>query len=459
VPVELFPGTNIVTVWAVDRAGNVSLVRTLTLFRVLKTPLTLLVHGSGSITGLVNGQLLAAGKFFSVTSAPGPTTMLSNWTARVGASGNWTVLGQSATLTFEMQPGLTLQANFVPSPFLSLRGAYSGLFYEADGVRPESSGYFTLTLGRRGRYTMEVLQGRGRFAGSGSFALDGRATNEVMLTDGQALTLEWALDLGAAGSQQITGRVRGPQGRWIAEALGDLAPVYAAGAVSPFTGRYTFILPGTHDPSVLTEPTGDSFGSVRVDTNGVLNFSGVLADGEPITQSAPISADGVWPLYVPLYGGRGSLLGWVHLSTNPPPAPSLVSARVSWIKPAEAGGATYPGGFALETTLEGSLYQRAADMPLLSFTSGTLSLTGGALSQPVTACAALTPTNVVFACGAQNLSLNFVRSNGTFTGTYLAADSQTNVRLRGVVLQRQNRGAGFFRHAGQSGQLELKPRE
>lgn len=54
-----------------------------------------------------------------------------------------------------------------------------------------------------------------------------------------------------------------------------------------------------------------------MDKAGHILLRGELPDGTDINQSATLSSHGEWPLYVPLSGGRGSLLGWMHFSDTP----------------------------------------------------------------------------------------------------------------------------------------------
>ena len=76
-----------------------------------------------------------------------------------------------------MHSNLVLQANFVTTPFLPVKGTFTGLFRETNVVHHESSGAFTLTLNDRGSYTGKLLLAGKSYSFSGRFDLDGRATN------------------------------------------------------------------------------------------------------------------------------------------------------------------------------------------------------------------------------------------------------------------------------------------
>ena len=56
----------------------------------------------------------------------------------------------------------------------------------------------------------------------------------------------------------------------------------------------------------------NAFGRKRtVNRAGGLRFQGVLADGTPVVQSSIVSKNGQWPFYAALFGGQGSVLGWI----------------------------------------------------------------------------------------------------------------------------------------------------
>jgi hypothetical protein len=237
--------------------------------------------------------------------------------------------------------------------------------------------------------------------------------------------------------------------------LGDRAPVLGTNA-SPFAGKYTVVVPGARDASVIDRPVGDSFGAVAVDAAGLLTFAGTLADGKPVTQSAPLSTHGVWPLYVALYGGEGSVLSWVQLGTNPPPAERMRGEPLLWFRPPKTNAAYYPNGFEVVTSLQGSAYDKKAK-PLLSFTNGLLVFLGGGLAEPITNRVLLSPSNTVINLETSLLTMTITKSNGFFNGTNALPGLSTPVTFKGVLLQGLTNGAGFFRHAGLSGEVLLLP--
>src|SRR5262249_30236583 len=144
----LVPGTNVIRVRARDESGNLSTEVTRTLTYVSLDHLILITNGAGTIVPNLAPRLLKAGTVQTITAVPATGFVFSNWTGGLMSS--------SAKLTFVMQPNLTLQANFVPNPFARVSGGYNGLFYVDEGVRPESSGFFTFNLTARGSYSGQL---------------------------------------------------------------------------------------------------------------------------------------------------------------------------------------------------------------------------------------------------------------------------------------------------------------
>jgi hypothetical protein len=95
-------GTNFVSAYAEDLAGNVSQTNTVD-FRY-GAPLTVILHGGGTVTPDLNGQLLEIGKTYSITAQAGAGCSFVNWTGSLTTD--------SPTLTFVMDTNLTFTANF-----------------------------------------------------------------------------------------------------------------------------------------------------------------------------------------------------------------------------------------------------------------------------------------------------------------------------------------------------------
>jgi hypothetical protein len=97
-------------------------------------------------------------------------------------------------------------------------------------------------------------------------------------------------------------------GTWTAEVLAYRNPWTGRGSnAAPWQGTYTAIIPGASDASLL--PGGDGVVTLSLTAAGAVKGAATLGDTTPVTFGAAVSASGQWPLYVPLSGGRGLLLG------------------------------------------------------------------------------------------------------------------------------------------------------
>ena len=124
--VSLAPGTNTVSVYAVDTSGNHSPTNSQKMVYVLSAPITMNIVGKGTVSGAVNGQLLAIGKSVTLTATPGPGDVLTNWLVQVNGS---TVLSTNKAVPFQMESNLVLTVTFadVTPPTITITTPTSGL--------------------------------------------------------------------------------------------------------------------------------------------------------------------------------------------------------------------------------------------------------------------------------------------------------------------------------------------
>ena len=223
-------------------------------------------------------------------------------------------------------------------------GIYSGLFYETNGVKQASSGYFNFSLGKKRTFSGKILMDGGIYPFMGTFGSNHLAQVTVS-RPGKPSDLAVKLQLLTANAaDQVIGTVS--SGTWTAPLLGDRA-VFNATNPPPQLGVYTYTL--FTDSNGDDAPSNGSYGVANVKTTGVLALSGLLADANTTSQSTYLSKRGEWPLYVPLYKSAGSLLGWVTFTNQPA---LKLTGNVSWIKTA-AYGLYYTNGFTNTLTVFG----------------------------------------------------------------------------------------------------------
>lgn len=438
--ITLHPGTNIVRVRSVDLSGNLSLTNTRSLFCAVQSALNLVVNGAGAISGATNGQRFPIGKACKITAVPLAGYVFSNWSGQVS--------GDSPALTFVMQTNLQVVANFVTNPFSASKGAFNGLFHESDQVRLGQSGFFNFVLGDKGTYSGYVQIGTRKTKATGRLSLEGHATNIVNRPGTNALTITWAVSLD--GSDQITGTVS--DGTWTADLLGDRA-TYSKLNPSPTTGYHTLLLLGT--PGGALAPEGDSFGSVSVDAAGSVKYKMSLADKSSVSGKVPLSKNGQWPLHVPLYGGKGALLGWVNFTNQ---SSTDFEGLISWSKPALPGTALYPDGFSSESALLGSRYLPPSGETnrLLALSNAVAIVTGGNLASTSTNDIWIGAGGKVTNSGPDRLVMTFAPGTGLFNGSFTPLGQSKAIVLRGAALQKANLASGYFLGTNQSGRVSVE---
>ena len=345
------------------------------------------------------------------------------------------VVATTPNYTFFAESNEVLQANFTPNPFLPAVGTYHGLFYVTNSPAEESSGSFTATVTGAGAYSARLRLGTGSYSCSGHFSLAGAALKSIPRPGLSPITVQLQLDL---TNGPMTGAIS--DGTWTADLVADPA-VYSKANPAPQAGKYTLLLPGGTNAS--TQPDGNGFGAVTVNDLGNVTFSGILGDGTPVTSSSVVSSQGSWPLYISVYGGKGSIIGWLSFTNNG------INGQADWFKLPQTTARFYPGGFTNSIEVIGSTYSYTNNLPILGFTNGQLLLTNGNLPQSI--------TNQVETTDSGTNKLTFRTSSGLFKGSVMNPETGQPISVSGIVLQNQNVGAGFFLGTNESGSVILSP--
>ncbi len=279
------------------------------------------------------------------------------------------------------------------------------------------------------------------------FDLDGLSTISVKRTGTNNLTVELALDL--HGADTITGHIT--DGSWTARIDADRAVFNARTHIaSSFTNKYTLLIPGSSNAAA--EPPGDGPGAVVVDAGGGVKYSGLMADGSPAAQKTALSKNGAWPLYVSLYGGRGSLLGWVTFTNSADPD---LGGSVSWSKPALLAPIVYPNGFVVTPSLVGSVYRAPGTNKVLNFDQGLVAFTEGNLASGFTNTVGLAANGKVTNSSPNKLVLTVAPSTGQFVGSATAPGETKAIPFKGAILQKQGYGGGFFLSTNVTGRVDF----
>ena len=426
------------------------------LLYVTTDTLTVQVAGSGTLTPNLHGKRLEVGQGYRLTAAPATGYLFSNW-----VSGTGQVLGNKLVLDFLMQKQLSVQAQFVPNPFLPVTGTYNGLFFPTNGVagsasaeapfapqgndlasiiNASNSGSLRLTLAGSGTFSGNLRLGATSYGFSGAFDLGLQDDLSIPRSGKAPLQLHLELDPEA---HAVIGTVTSEAGEsclWLPRGL--------TGSSNSYSGTYTLAI------GDFGELDGAAVAAVSVSTSGGLQMTGTLPDGTSLSQSVPLSEDGFWPLFVPLNSGRGMLLGWVNVGTN------LGASFACWVCPPIATDRYSPLGFAEYGRVDLRRYRApVSGQSSVNWDYGVLELSQGNLPTPL--ASSVTVTNNVFRPGTgniSNLSLTLSANNGLFSGSFLHPVTRQSASFRGVILQSAEGacGRGWFLGTNQLGGLRLE---
>jgi len=438
-PVSDQTGSATIVVYVTDNTGNTaSDAFELTVTNLPPKPLVLRTNGSGTITPNLAAQTVTFGKSYSVTAKPATGQVFAGWTGSIVSS--------STTLKFLLTSNMVLQANFIPNPYVPVSGAYNGLFFEDEGIRPESAGFVTASLTSGGSYSGKLQIGNNKFSFSGKLNLQCQATNRIKRgTNYMTVTLQ----------ADQTGRLAGNVafGSWRSSLEATRAVYNSKTRPAPFAGNYTLAMPG--QPGVASLPAGHSFGTLRVSTAGSASFAGTLGDGTKVSQGVTLSQDAQWPFYASIYSGKGILIGAPVFADD---AWSDFNGPVFWIKLPNASSRFYPAGFEQENYTLGSLYlapkgtNSVVPVPEL-----LVNFTGGNLPCNFTNVVAVGLASKITNLSTNKLGMKFSTGNGTYSGSVADPLTGKTFSFSGAVLQKRNAGYGLLSGTNQTSQVLVMP--
>jgi|GEM_PF-641641 len=343
-------------------------------------------------------------------------------------------------------------------------GGRSGVF---SAVLGGGSGFITVSMLSSGTFTGTLFLGEtsypisGKIGGNGLFAGSfGKPPVSVMFYLG-------ASPNGAnAGAYTLTGVAGGVP-------FTAYHAAYVTGQSAAETGKYTILL-GSTDASGAT-PHGTGYATLTVSTSGSVAMAGQLADGTAFTTAGSlVGSGGGFKQFVfyntVVYSGKGLLGGTM---TFEPLANSSCDGVIAWFKPAHAGNSYYSAGINTQLALQGALYRAppsgtmALHLPS-GLNNGTVQLSGGSLSPPISESVTLSALNALTVSGTsantEKLKLTINAATGSLTGSFVHPLSQKIITFGGVLYQDPDipQAGGYFLGpvvggVGQSGDISLTP--
>ncbi|MEW6305332.1 MAG: PQQ-binding-like beta-propeller repeat protein [Verrucomicrobiota bacterium] len=439
--VEPKPGINKFWVKAVDTSGNASLVISQSyLFRTRL--LTVRTNGVGKITPNLDNEEPELNKAYTLTGEAGKDHTFAGWSGTFQSS--------NPRITFTLETNAVIQANFVPNPFAQAQGTFAGLIQPTDKSLVDWAGHFTVSLNASGQLRGRLQLGRENYSINSPVDASGYLQTQLVARGGTPLNLELKLDL-LHDHNAISGKVSGDN--LTADLLGDRG----AGESGPSAqaGKYTLLLPA---PENTGTTLGDGFATITVSSKGAVSLRGALGDGTEIRHETSVAPNGVCPVSIPLYEGRGVLQGWVRFAGQ---SHSDLHGKLTWVKLASPEDKSFPAGFAHELSVLGSAYKApAANESILTVTSNLLAgFQGADLKRPLTARVSISPDHriAIETVNQQKLTFRLSFDSGLFQGSFVHPETRKDIPFQGVLLQKQNWGGGHFRANDGAGSVYIGP--
>ena len=256
------PGTNTITVYAVDGFGNQSPNATRKIFYVFPSPFTLVIAGKGTISSNWTGTNLEIGRVYrmSMTGA-GSGYRFAGWSGGVTAS--------STSIDFMMQSNLVIQANFmdVYSPTFAITNPLANTVFSNT---PAATVRGTVTDNSGGAEVRCRLNGGEWFAATGTNTWQA----DLMLLPGTNVFNAYAVD--ATGNVSVTNSLNliyyFPTPLAVATSgQGVLSPDYTGQDLG--IGRsYSMTATGTNGHKFLNWVVATNWAGGNISSNAALTF-------------------------------------------------------------------------------------------------------------------------------------------------------------------------------------------
>ena len=189
--------------------------------------------------------------------------------------------------------------------------------------------------------------------------------------------------------------------------------------------------------------------TVNLATSGLITAAGALADGALFSQSASVSRDGRWPMFISLYKGKGLLISWMQFDPT-----GNLAGNAFWVKLASIDRFNSEG-FTNRVVVSGSAYTPPAPgTRVLNLTNAAVTLAEGNLAAPLVAAAVLSNNNQFTLSGTNGIKLTLLSASGLVNGTFIHPQTRLTTAIKAVVLQNNNTIQGFFLGTNQSGRFE-----
>jgi cyclophilin family peptidyl-prolyl cis-trans isomerase len=441
---NLAPGNYTATAVATDSKGRSALISEN--FDLLAR-LQIQYQGLGTVSPNLNGQYLVVGQPYSLKAIAGAGQLFKNWSGGISSQAN--------PLTFTVTSNLALTVNFTTNYFPYVQGTYYGLYYPDSSPVETNSGYVTMNVNSSGTFSGTLTYSGRSITLGGAFQPDG--TQELIGTVGNlAFYMALSLDL-TNGTGTLTGALTNASSSYINWTANMVAyrGVTSLSSVTNFANARTtrdFVLTISGDPTEANLPGGNGYAALSIAPTGMISLVGILADNTSISQSVGLSKQGIWPLYISLYGNQGAIFGW---ETNNSPA--NFSGPLTWIKPAVSGthGAYYPNGFNTNFSSSADSYSPPSPGSQYEITFGGGTVVGS-LTNNLTVSAAR--QFIPAPNSTDKLTITLAATTGVLSGHFFNPATGKTLSFKGAFASPSVGGSGYTLDSdGQTGYLQIQP--
>ena len=366
-------------------------------------------------------------------------------------------------------------------------GVYNGLIQAAPGGPREHARYgaVRVVISRKGSLSVRLVLGGQKFSAKGTvnpiggvtFGKHGATTALLKRKGLPPLALSLAVDV-AGGTDRLSGLLT-LGGVPFAELVADRALYTSKKNPKPplvnppanLPGKYTVIVTvqtsGNSGVPGTQTPRGHGIGVVSVSGRGSAKLKGTLPDGSKISSSASLSKANVFPLHALTDKKRGSITGFVTFR-EVPDLSDLDGVDLVWFKPPNSRSKVYPQGWpqGIEVDLEGAAYNTRGGLPPIpglpppdADGNAIVNLTNAGLVSALAKAVNVDPKGkiTVLAPGTERLELKIKAKSGSVQGRFVHPVTGAKLKIRAIIIQKQQTAGGFFIHGPESGGFTLAP--
>ena len=342
----------------------------------------------------------------------------------------------------------------------------------------ENAGFTKINLAKGGAFSGAIVMGgqkfslKGKATDTGVITFAGTGNNSIVLDRkvGADLILSLSIQIGDVPSFKATIKPAGVTSyagftatRSIYDGKTALVP---STLLDPLTdkGKHAAAFLALAAPnqglSAARFPQGDGVGELVISKKGDVKMKGKLADGTSFSMASSLLAGDTIPLYVPLYGAKGSLSGVATVRSQS--SSDIDGTGFFWSRPliAKPFHDGWPAGINVDLLGAKILPKATPLFPTLTATDAA----GNAAVDLSDATLGIKAVNVdaknkvaVITPAADKLKVSASASAGKWSGSFASPTTGKTVKFSGVILRKAGFATGYYLDGIPGGGVRLSP--